>query len=40
MNGAASSRPFLLIVILCMVFIYLFPSIVYMLPNLLYGGQR
>ncbi|MBY5340472.1 TRAP transporter large permease subunit [Rhizobium johnstonii] len=32
--------PYMLIVILCMVFIYLFPSIVYMLPNLLYGGQR
>lgn len=29
--------PYMLIVIFCMVTIYLFPSIVYMLPNLLYG---
>lgn len=32
--------PYMLIVIPCMVNIYLFPSIVYILPNLLYGGQR
>ncbi len=31
--------PYMMIVILCMVLIYLFPGIVYMLPNLLYGGQ-
>lgn len=32
--------PYMFIVIFCMVVIYLFPGIVYMLPNLLYGGQR
>ena len=31
--------PYMLIVIFCMVMIYLFPGLVYMLPNLLYGGQ-
>ncbi|WP_043617764.1 TRAP transporter large permease subunit [Ensifer sp. ZNC0028] len=32
--------PYMLIVVFCMVVIYLFPSIVYMLPDLLYGGPR
>ncbi|HEV7253984.1 MAG TPA: TRAP transporter large permease subunit [Mesorhizobium sp.] len=30
--------PYMMIVILCMVLIYLFPGIVYSLPNALYGG--
>nr|MDQ2704158.1 TRAP transporter large permease subunit [Pseudomonadota bacterium] len=30
--------PYMFIVILCMVLIYIFPAIVYWLPNLLYGG--
>ena len=29
--------PYMLIVILCMVLIYIFPQIVYWLPNLIYG---
>ena len=29
--------PYMLIVILCMVMIYVFPQIVYWLPNLIYG---
>ena len=30
--------PYMFIVILCMILVYIFPAIVYWLPNLLYGG--
>ena len=30
--------PYMFIVILCMILVYIFPGIVYWLPNLLYGG--
>jgi TRAP-type mannitol/chloroaromatic compound transport system permease large subunit len=29
--------PYMLIVILCMVILYVFPSVTYFLPNLIYG---